>query len=69
MDIRIEVKQLKEGGFRAYIYDLKKPVNPLEADKGEEIYANTAPQEKAKMLTRLSGMIDALLPAEKPKEK
>jgi len=68
MDIRIEVEELPEGGFRAYVY--KIVLANAATVKGKELYANTAGQVGAKIIKRIADMmIDAILPAEKPKEK
>jgi len=67
MEIKIECEELPEGGFRAYIYRIV--LAPTATVKGKELYDNTKRGIKTKMEARLSGMIDTLLPAEKPKEK
>jgi len=67
MDIRIECEELPEGGFRAYVYKIMLAGSAVV--RGKELYDNTKRGIKTKMEARLSGMIDALLPADKPKEK
>ena len=74
-DIRIRCGELQEGGFVAHVYTLEALPRLSDGEKswaenlGNPIYGNTAPQVKAKILARLSTILDTLLPAEKPKEK
>ena len=65
MDIRIEVEELPEGGFRAYVYKLV--LSQSATVKGKELYGNTKAQVKAKIVKRIADMVESILPADTEK--